>query len=70
MKIKKINSLIIILFSDIENSDIGKELLNMKSITKIDEPNLNLEPINEIEVVSSLLAGYGKSTYIKKKFEE
>ena len=35
---KNINSLIIILFDDIGKSDIGKELIKMKFIKKIDEP--------------------------------
>lgn len=59
----QINSLIIILFDNIGKSDIGKELLNMK-IERLQEPKENLNVINEIEVISSSLAGYGKSTYI------
>ena len=66
----EIESLIIILFNDIGKSDIGKELINMRNIKKIEEPNILLDTINEIEVVSSSLAGYGKSTYIKKEFEK
>ena len=62
----QINSLIIILFSNIGESDIGKELLTIKFIKKIEEPKIILDIINEIEVVSSTLAGYGKSTYIEK----
>ena len=62
----QINSLIIILFNNIGESDIGKELLTIKFIKKIEEPKIILDIINEIEVVSSTLAGYGKSTYIEK----
>ena len=61
----QINSLIIILFNNIGESDIGKELLTIKFIKKIEDPKIILDIINEIEVVSSTLAGYGKSTYIE-----
>ena len=67
---KQINSLIIILFDDIGKSDLGKELIKMKFIKKMDDPKINLNKINEIEVISSSLAGYGKSTYIKNELEE
>ena len=66
----EIKSLIIILFHEIGKSDIGKELINIKYIKKIEDTNILLESNNEIEVVSSSLAGYGKSTYIKKEFEK
>ena len=66
----KINSLIIILFNDIGKSDIGKELLDMKFINKIEDPNITLDKINHIEIVSSTFAGYGKSTYIEKELEK
>ena len=66
----EINSLIIILFNDIGKSDIGKELLDMKFINKIEDPNITLDKINHIEIVSSTFAGYGKSTYIEKELEK
>ena len=65
----QINSLIIILFDDIGKSDIGRELIKLKFIKKIEEPKININIINEIEVISSTLAGYGKSTYIKEELE-
>ena len=65
----QINSLIIFLFDDIGKSDLGKELIKMKFIKKIEDPKINLNIINEIEVISSSLAGYGKSTYIKTELE-
>ena len=65
----QVNSLIIILFDDIGKSDIGKELIKMKFIKKIEEPKMNLNIINDIEIISSSLAGYGKSTYIKTELE-
>ena len=65
---KEINSLIIFLFYDIGKSDIGKEFLDMREIKKIDEPKDNITFRNDIEIVSSSLAGYGKSTYIKSEF--
>jgi hypothetical protein len=65
----QINSLIIFLFEDIGKSDLGKELIKMKFINKIEDPKVNLNIINEIEIISSSLAGYGKSTYIKTELE-
>ena len=67
---KHINSLILILFDDISKSDIGNELGKMKFINKIDEPKINLSIIKEIEVISSSLAGYGKSTCIQNELEK
>ena len=69
-KKSEIKSLIIILFDDIGKSDIGKELIRIKFIKNIEEPNVSLPIINNIEIVSSYVAGHGKSVYIKQKFEE
>ena len=49
---------------------MGKELIKVKSIKKIEDPKKKLDKINDIEVISSSLAGYGKSTYIKLELEK
>ena len=64
----EINSLFIILFNDIDK--YRKIITWYKFINKIEEPNITLDTINHIEIVSSTLAGYGKSTYIENEFEK
>ena len=59
------NSLFIILFNDIDK--YRKIITWYKFINKIEDPNITLDIINHIEIVSSTLAGYGKSTYIEKE---
>ena len=45
--------------------NIGKELLDMKFINKIEDPNITLNTINHIEIISFTLVGYKKVFILK-----
>ena len=45
--------------------NIGKELLDMKFINKIEDPNITLNTLNHIEIISFTLVGYKKVFILK-----